>query len=99
MKALYGNLDEYNLGNANKMNLVLFEDAVSHILRIARCLKQPRGHIMLIGVGGSGKQSLIKLCTYMRQMEFRQVEINKDFGLATFLDFMKELMKTSGIEG
>ena len=99
MKALYGNLDEYNLGNANKMNLVLFDDAVAHVLRIARCLKQPRGHIMLIGVGGSGKQSLIKLCTYMRQMEFRQVEINKDFGLGTFLEFLKELMKTAGIEG
>jgi dynein heavy chain len=39
MKALYGSLDEYNLGSANKMNLVLFDDAVEHCLRIARCLK------------------------------------------------------------
>ena len=39
MKELYNNLDEYNVGNSNKMNLVLFEDAVGHILRIARVLK------------------------------------------------------------
>ena len=39
LKVLYDNLDEYNLGNANKMNLVLFDDAVEHVLRISRCLK------------------------------------------------------------
>jgi dynein heavy chain len=43
------------MGNSNKMNLVLFDDAVDHILRISRVLRQPRGNIMCIGVGGSGK--------------------------------------------
>ena len=81
LKALYNALDEYNLGSTNKMNLVLFDDAVEHILRIGRCLKQPRGHIMLIGVGGSGKQSLLKLCSYMRGMEFKQIEITKGYGI------------------
>lgn len=55
IKSLMNALDEYNSSNSNKMNLVLFDDALEHILRIARCLKQPRGHVMLIGVGGSGK--------------------------------------------
>ena len=54
-KVLNGMLDEYNVGSTNKMNLVFFEDAIEHILRITRVLKQPRGNIMLIGVGGSGK--------------------------------------------
>jgi dynein heavy chain, axonemal len=66
LKVLHGGLDEYNMSNSSKMNLVLFDDAIEHVLRIGRILKQPRGHIMLIGVGGSGKQSLIKLCTAMR---------------------------------
>jgi len=99
LKALYNSLDEYNIGNANKMNLVLFDDAVEHILRIGRCLKQPRGHIMLIGVGGSGKQSLLKLCSYMRNMNFKQIEITKGYNIENFKDFMKELMKSAGIEG
>jgi dynein heavy chain len=55
IKGLHESLEEYNMSNSNKMNLVLFDDALEHVLRIARCLKQPRGHIMLIGVGGSGK--------------------------------------------
>jgi dynein heavy chain len=39
LKVLYGALDEYNIGSSNKMNLVLFDDAVEHILRISRCLR------------------------------------------------------------
>mmetsp|Transcript_11723 Transcript_11723/g.17933 ORF Transcript_11723/g.17933 Transcript_11723/m.17933 type:complete len:92 (-) Transcript_11723:3601-3876(-) len=81
------------------MNLVLFNDAVDHILKIARCLKQPRGHIMLIGVGGSGKQSLIRLVTYMRGMDFTQVELTKGFNGESFKEYVKGLMKLSGIEG
>lgn len=99
LKVLHGGLDEYNLSNSSKMNLVLFDDAIEHILRIARVLKQPRGHIMLIGVGGSGKQSLIKLCTYMRQMEYKSIEITKGFNTEAFKEVMKGFMKESGIEG
>lgn len=71
LKVLNGMLDEYNLGNSNKMNLVFFDDAIEHILRIARVLRQPRGNIMLIGVGGSGKQSLIRLSSYMLEIGFK----------------------------
>jgi len=39
MKVLNGMLDEYNISNSNKMNLVFFEDAIEHIFRICRSLK------------------------------------------------------------
>lgn len=38
-KVLTGMVDDYNIGNSNKMNLVLFDDAIEHILRIARILR------------------------------------------------------------
>lgn len=46
--------DEYNVGgNGAEMSLVLFPDAVRHLLRISRILRQPRGNAILIGLAGN----------------------------------------------
>ncbi len=55
LKVLVEKQEDYNINTTDKLDLVLFEDAVNHILRVSRVLRQPRGNIMLIGVGGSGK--------------------------------------------
>ena len=65
LKVINNYLEEYNMSSSVKMNLVFFEDAILHLLKIMRVLRQPRGNILLIGVGGSGKQSLIKLGSYI----------------------------------
>ena len=63
-------LDSYNEINA-AMNLVLFEDAMRHICRINRILESPSGNALLVGVGGSGKQSLSRLAAYISALEVR----------------------------
>lgn len=51
---LENKLAEYN-DQVSTMNLVLFEQAMEHICRIARIIDLPVGNALLVGVGGSGK--------------------------------------------
>lgn len=47
-------LDSYNDLTTSPMQLVFFEDAINHICRITRILRQPGGNALLLGMSGSG---------------------------------------------
>ncbi|XP_058845803.1 dynein axonemal heavy chain 17-like [Acipenser ruthenus] len=80
-KLLTEALDSYNEVNA-AMNLVLFEDAMSHICKINRILESPRGNALLVGVGGSGKQSLSRLAAAISSLEVSQITLRKGYAIA-----------------
>ena len=69
-----------------KMNLVLFEDAVDHVLTISRILRQPNGHLIFVGLAGSGRQSLIRLSSYTRDIAFEKLDLSNSTGIETFND-------------
>ncbi|NXE57526.1 DYH17 protein, partial [Casuarius casuarius] len=88
-------LDSYNEVNA-AMNLVLFEDAMSHICRISRILESPRGNALLVGVGGSGKQSLSRLAAYISALDVFQITLKKGYGIPDLkLDLASQCVKAA----
>ncbi|NXG18699.1 DYH17 protein, partial [Grallaria varia] len=88
-------LDSYNEVNV-AMNLVLFEDAVSHICRISRILESPRGNALLVGVGGSGKQSLARLAAHISTLSVFQITLKKGYStLDLKLDLASQYIKAA----
>ncbi|XP_069580748.1 dynein axonemal heavy chain 12 [Brachyistius frenatus] len=92
-------LDEYNQMHKNQMNLVIFRYVLEHLSRVSRVLKQPGGNALLVGVGGSGRQSITHLATSMAHMTMFQPEISKSYGMTEWRDDLKMLLKNAGVKG
>ena len=97
-KVLVEKLTEHNESNP-VMDLVLFEQAMDHVTRITRILDLPRGNAMLVGVGGSGKQSLAKLATFICQYDVFQISVTSSYGMTEFKADLLALYIKAGVKG
>nr|XP_034961987.1 dynein heavy chain 1, axonemal isoform X3 [Zootoca vivipara] len=91
-------MEEYNQINTTKMKLVLFMDAMQHICRITRILRQALGNALLLGVGGSGRQSLTKLASHIADYECFQIELSKNYGISDWREDLKKIMLKAGLQ-
>ena len=93
-------LAEYNeTSTLGAMDLVLFNQAMEHITRIARIIDQPCGNALLVGVGGSGKQSLAKLTSHILQYEVFRIVVTSSYSMADFRTNLQDVFKKSGVAG
>ncbi|KAG2769665.1 Dynein alpha chain, flagellar outer arm [Phytophthora cactorum] len=85
-------LREYNNNENNTaMQLDLFDDAVKHVARIVRILRNESGHALLVGVGGSGKRSLARLASHICGCTVRQITISSKYGENEFKEDLRKM--------
>ena len=97
MQKLIKIIKEY-MSEETKLNLVLFKDAIEHLSRIARVLRQQRGHFMLVGVGGSGKKALTALASVLAGCEMFTVEPRKIYGRKEFREDVFKIMQEAAFK-
>jgi dynein heavy chain len=91
-------LAQYN-EEVQSMELVLFNQAMEHICRISRIVFQPSGNALLVGVGGSGKQSLSKLTAYIHQYEIFRIVVASNYGVADLKTDIQTMFMRTGVQG
>lgn len=90
-------LTVYN-DNYPVMNLVLFEDAMKHVCRITRIITPSSGHGLMVGVGGSGKQSLSRLGASMNYMFAFQITISSTYSINDLKGDLQTLYQKTGVK-
>lgn len=91
-------LNNHNAESKQPMPLVMFSDALEHVARISRVLRQPQGNALLLGVGGSGRQSMTKLATYIMNYSLACVEIVKGYSMHDWRDDLKRILMQAGVK-
>ena len=91
-------LDDLNMQSSKEMRLVFFLDAIEHVSRIVRMIRQDRGNALLVGVGGTGKQSLTRLSSHIAGYPCVQIELSRGYDYNSFHEDIKKLYDLAGVQ-
>lgn len=70
------------------VDVVLYESLLGHALQIDRVLRQPQGHMILVGAPTGGKTTVCKFVAWMNGLKVVELHVHSQF---TITDFDKQL--------
>ena len=80
------------------MNLVLFNEAIEHIVKIVRIITTPNSHGLLVGLGGLGRFSLSKLACFVAGFSLKQIELSSNYGIKEWINDLIQILFYTGAE-
>ncbi|XP_011542372.1 dynein axonemal heavy chain 14 isoform X16 [Homo sapiens] len=113
-KKIYQNTSDYNklasvldefqmkLGSISlelSHSMVFFKEAIEHIIRATRVLRQPGSHMLLIGIDGCGKKTCATLACYLTDNKLYRVPISHKCAYIEFKEVFKKVFIHAGLKG
>merc|ERR1719440_902394 len=75
------------------VHLVIFDEVLDHIVRMDRVLRQPLGHLLLVGASGAGKTVLSKFVSWMNGLTVYQLKVGRNYDIVAFEVDVRAIMK------
>lgn len=60
-------------------------------------LRQPLGHLLLVGASGVGKTTLSRFASWINNINVFQIKAGKNYSLLNFDDDLRDVMKRAGV--
>jgi dynein heavy chain, axonemal len=89
-------LREYAVQHNKDLDLVMFDDAVRHLCRLCRVLRQARGNALLVGIHGCGRQSLAQLAAFLCRCKRYQIQLTSTYDHVDFRKDIRNVLKMAG---
>eukprot|EP00072_Mus_musculus_P067792 XP_017169555.1 PREDICTED: dynein heavy chain 14, axonemal [Mus musculus] len=112
-KRVYQNTDNYNelLSILTKFqqklsssslemshSVVFFKEAIDHITRTTRALRQSGSHMLLLGIDGCGKETYATIACYLAEYKVCKVPISHNYAISEFKEMFKKVFIQTGLE-